>query len=140
MAKMGRRPIEIDWKMFDGFCAMQCTLWEIACYFNCSEDTIENKVKQQFGVSFSDYYSKKRISGLMSLRRNLFRQSEKNPAVAIFLAKNWLGMKDDYKFKHSGDKDEPVEVKIDAKEKLLSYVNRIAARTGEGESDKAADG
>lgn len=91
---MARPKIEIDWKLVDGFCQMQCTLREIATYFNCSEDTIERRVREQFGICFADYFGKKRIAGLMSLRRNLFKQSEKNVAAAIFLAKNWLGMSD----------------------------------------------
>ena len=81
-------------KLLDGFCQMQCTLREIANYFNCSEDTIENRVRQVHGVSFSEYFAKKRVTGLVALRRNLFRLSERNVAAAIFLAKNYLGMSD----------------------------------------------
>jgi len=111
LAKRGRKPIEIDWKLFDGFCQMQCTLWEIACYFNCSEDTIERRVKEKTGVNFAEYFGKKRIAGLMSLRRNMFRMSEKNPAMAIFMAKNWLGMADKQEIEHSGSAEKPIGVK-----------------------------
>ena len=90
----GRKRIEIDWKLFDGFCQMQCTLWEIACYFNCSEDTIEKRVRQEKRVSFSEYFGKKRIAGLISLRRTQFKMAEKSPAMAIFLGKNYLGQTD----------------------------------------------
>lgn len=81
-------------KLLDGFCQMQCTLREIANYFNCSEDTIENRVRQVHGESFSEYFAKRRVTGLIALRRNLFRLSETNVAAAIFLAKNYLGMVD----------------------------------------------
>jgi len=97
----GRPPISIDWKQFDGFCKIQCSLAEIASFFNCSEKTIERKVQEHYGVGFAEYFSKKRIGGLISLRRNLFKQSEKSAAVAIFLAKNWLGMKDEQVRKHN---------------------------------------
>jgi len=102
MAK-GRVKINIDWKLLDGFCQMQCTLWEIACYFNCSEDTIERRVKEQYGVTFAEYFGKKRIAGLMSLRRIQFKMAEKSPAMAIFLGKNYLGQADKQEIEHSGN-------------------------------------
>ena len=97
-----RHRIEIDFKQFDGFCMIQCSLTEIAAFFNCSEDTIERRVKEEYGITFAEYFSKKRVAGLVSLRRNLFKMSEKQPAVAIFLAKNWLGMSDKQEVEHSG--------------------------------------
>jgi len=102
MAK-GRVKINIDWKLLDGFCQMQCTLWEIACYFNCSEDTIERRVKEQYGVTFAEYFGKKRVAGLMSLRRIQFKMAEKSPAMAIFLGKNYLGQADKQEIEHSGN-------------------------------------
>ncbi len=99
--KPGRPRIAIDWKLFDSLCQLQCTLREIAAFFNCSEDTIENRVRQERGVSFSEYFAKKRVGGLITLRRNLFRMSEKNPITGIFLAKNWLGMADKQEVAHT---------------------------------------
>lgn len=99
----GRPKINIDYKQLEGFCLIQCSLVEIATFFNCSVDTIERRVKEHYGVSFAEFFSKKRIGGLISLRRNLFKLSEKNAAVAIFLAKNWLGMADKQEIEHSGN-------------------------------------
>jgi len=96
--KNGKKRIEIDFEELDKLCALQCSEQEIADWFNCSVDTIERRVKEAFGISFAEYFSKKRVGGKIALRRNLIKMSEKNPAVAIFLAKNWLGMKDDIAF------------------------------------------
>lgn len=104
-----RRKIEIDYKELEKLCHIQCSELEIADWFHCSVDTIERRVKEQFGVSFAEYFSKKRVGGLVSLRRNLFKLSEKNAAVAIFLAKNWLGMKDSHELE-SGEK--PFTLKV----------------------------
>ena len=90
----GRKKIEIDWKQFEAYCATQCTLREIADYFNCSQMTIERKVKEHYGCGFVDIFKRKRQKGLMSLRASLFKLAEKQGNVAIFLAKNWLGMSD----------------------------------------------
>jgi len=94
MANGGRPKINIDWGKFETYCAMQCTLREIAGYFDCSEMTIERKVKEHYGCCFVDTFKRKRQKGLMSLRVAMFKMAEKSPQMAIFLAKNWLGMTD----------------------------------------------
>ena len=98
----GRPKIEIDWKQFEAYCAIQCTLREIADYFNCSQMTIERKVKEHYNCGFVDIFKRKRQKGLMSLRANLFKLSEKQGNVAIFLAKNWLGMSDSHEITGAG--------------------------------------
>ena len=99
---MGRPKIEIDWKVFDSYCALQCTLREIACVLGCSEDTIERRVREEHGMSFAEYFNKKRVVGLMSFRRSGWELAKRNPAVWIFCAKNWLGMTDKQEIEHSG--------------------------------------
>lgn len=94
MAKMGRPKKEIDWKEFEQLCFMQCTITEMCEWFHLSHQSIERKCQEHYGETFGQVFAKKRVGGLISLRRNLFKQSEKQPAVAIFLAKNWLGMAD----------------------------------------------
>jgi len=96
------KKINIDWKEFEAQCAMQCTLREIADYFNCSEDTIERRVREHYNCGFADIFKRKRVKGLMSLRASLFKLGGKQGNVAIFLAKNWLGMKDRQEIEHSG--------------------------------------
>jgi len=125
----GRPKIEIDWKIFESYCAVQCTLREIADYFNCSEDTIERRVKEHYSCGFAEIFKRKRQAGLMSLRANLFKLSEKHPAAAIFMAKNWLGMVD--KTELANPEGESFRFEHDAKGKLISAINRLASRTGE---------
>jgi len=106
----GRPKIEIDWKRFESYCAVQCTLREIADYFDCSEKTIERKVKEHYGCPFVNIFKRRRQKGLMSLRASLFKMSEKSPQMAIFLAKNWLGMAD--RTEVTGAGGGPLETKI----------------------------
>ena len=105
----GRRKIDIDYKELEKLCHIQCSEQEIADWFHCSVDTIERRVKEKFGITFAAYFSKKRVGGLISLRRTLFKLSEKNAAVAIFMAKNWLGMRDSREL-DVGDK--PIILKV----------------------------
>ena len=94
MARTGRPKIQIDKIMFEKLCGLMCTEDDIANFFNCSIDTINNWCKSEYDMTFSDIYKKKSVVGLISLRRNQWKLSEKNASMAIFLGKNYLGQKD----------------------------------------------
>ena len=90
----GRPPIDIDQKQFEKLCAIQCTEEEIAAWFKCSIDTINNWCKSTYGATFSDTYKIYSADGKISLRRIQMKLAEKNPSMAIFLGKNMLGQSD----------------------------------------------
>lgn len=92
---MARPHKEIDTDNFKKLCGMQCTLSEIAGFFDCCEDTIENWCKRALKQSFSDAYKKYSASGKISLRRAQFRLAEKDAAMAIWLGKQYLGQRDE---------------------------------------------
>lgn len=92
----GRKRIDIDYKQLDKLLGLQSTLKECAFYFDCSEDTIERAIKRDKGMSFNEYREIKRQAGFISLRRNQFQLAEKNPSMAIFLGKNYLGQTDKF--------------------------------------------
>lgn len=100
--KMGRPRIEIDWKKFEALCQIQCTLFEICEVFGVTHKTLEARVKEHYKETFSQVFKQKRVGGLVSLRHNMFQLSKTNPACAIFLSKNLLGMKDKQELEHSG--------------------------------------
>lgn len=87
----GRPRKEIDTDTFEKLCNLQCTLIEIAGFFKCCEDTIENWCKKTYNLTFSDAFKRFSQEGKMSLRRTQFRLAEKSPAMAIFLGKQYLG-------------------------------------------------
>lgn len=91
---MGRPQKEIDKTVFEKLCGLQCTQGEIAGWFDCSPDTIENWCKRTYGESFSEVFGKKREAGKISLRRSQWRLAEKSAAMAIFLGKQFLGQTD----------------------------------------------
>ncbi len=93
--KRGRPPKEIDWPTFEKLCSIQCTLAEIAAWFCCSEDTIERKVEEEYGLIFADVFKEKKRFGKISLRRTLFQKAQEgNPTLLIWLSKQHLGMSD----------------------------------------------
>lgn len=95
MAKMGRPVKEIDWEEFDKLCGMQCTLREIAGWFQVSEDTIERRVKEEYKETFAEHYSKRSSTGKVALRRKQFDVAMKgHPTLLIWLGKQYLEQKD----------------------------------------------
>ena len=132
---MARPKINIDWKRFESYCAVQCTLQEIADYFDCSQMTIERKVKEHYNCCFVDVFKRKRQVGLMSLRANLFKLSGKHPVMAIFLAKNWLGMKD-VSVLEGGDKDKPIRSEITV---VSTTAKKLLTEIEKGEAPHAPD-
>lgn len=90
----GRPRKEIDRKEFEKLCGLQCTEEEIAAWFDCTVDTIENWCKREYERKFSEVFAEKRSYGKISLRRTQWQLAEKNASMAIFLGKNYLGQRD----------------------------------------------
>lgn len=98
--KMGRKKIELNWKLIDNLCLIQCTLEEIADILECSIATIKVRCKEEKGMTFQLYFKKKSAGGKMSLRRKQFEVAQKgNVSMLIFLGKNYLDQSDQKKDK-----------------------------------------
>ena len=114
--KNGGRPKKpIDWKEAEKLCAIQCSETEIADWFHISVDTLSRRLKEEKNASFAEFFTLHRVQGKIAVRRNLFKLSEKQGHVAIFLAKNWLGMKDSQEI--TGSEDKPLYLNIQVKDK-----------------------
>lgn len=113
---MGRPKIEIDKKQFKSLCGMQCTLVEIADFFNCSEDTVERWCQRTFKKTFADTFKSFSGVGKISLRRKQFKLAEKSAAMAIFLGKQYLDQRDFSAIEVGGIKDgEPIKTEAQVK-------------------------
>ena len=94
---------EIDYEKLDKLCAIQCTGEECASILGMDYDTLNNHLKEDKGVGFSDYFKEKSATGKMSLRRKQFAMAETNPTMAIWLGKQYLGQRDKKEVEHSGE-------------------------------------
>ena len=92
--KAGRPRKEIDFKIFENLCFLQCTKSEICSALGIDEGTLDKRLKEHYKESFSVIYKKHSEGGKISLRRMLYEHAKKNPATAIFLSKNLLGYRD----------------------------------------------
>lgn len=84
----------INQSTFESLCAIQCTREEICGVLDISKDTLLRWCKATYNTDFETIYQQKKQNGKASLRRNMFKQAEKNPTMAIWLSKQHLGMKD----------------------------------------------
>lgn len=119
---MARPKKEIDWGQVEKLCAIQCTQEEIAQFFECCLDTLQNRSKDEMGVSFSEFYRQKRGLGKISLRRSQWQLavgdkfSKPNVAMAIWLGKQHLGQSDQPTDDDKVEKyDRPESMKADEK-------------------------
>jgi len=92
----------IDWKTAEGLAKIQCTESEICNILDVDDKTLVKHIRKKYGLSFSEWYKKYADGGRASLRRRLFQQAhddknKSNVTAAIWLSKNYLGMKDSVK-------------------------------------------
>lgn len=120
-AKTGRPRIEINWDEFAKLCSIQCTLQEIASWFECSEDTIERAVKREKELSFAEFYEQKAATGKISLRRKQWQLAlGGDKTMLIWLGKQHLEQTERKAVELSGELNNPfAEKSIEELEELL---------------------
>ena len=91
---MARPRIEIDYDEVIKLCHIQATAEEICYVLGISEDTLDRRLKEKYKVGYADFYKKHSSLGKISLRRNMFKMSETNATMAIWLSKQHLGMRE----------------------------------------------
>src|SRR3954470_6445888 len=92
---------EIDLVELEKLASMQCTDEEIAAWFGVSTRTIERKRKDP---AFADTISRGKAKGKISLRRSQLKLVEQgNPALAIWLGKQYLGQTDEVRHELNGN-------------------------------------
>lgn len=103
MARRGPPKVEIDKKLFENLCAIQCTMEEILAVLDISDKTLSSWCQRTYGKKFSEIFKIKRQAGFISLRRKQFALAENSAAMAIFLGKNYLGQVDKDKWQRQYD-------------------------------------
>lgn len=90
----GRPKIELDYEAIERLANMQCTQEEIASFVGVSVRTLQRDEE------FCRIYKKGQDNGRMSLRRKQWKLADKNPTMAIFLGKQYLGQTDNVEVEH----------------------------------------
>jgi uncharacterized membrane-anchored protein YjiN (DUF445 family) len=121
----------IDKQQFEQLCQLQCTKSEIASFFKMHIDTLDERLKEEYGETYSELYKRFSEIGKCSIRRNQFVLSRKNAAMAIWLGKQYLEQKD--------DKDDSKLTTYSAVERYLSHLDRQIAASMKSSNDKLQD-
>lgn len=124
--KMGRPKIEINFNVVKGMCSIMATEEEIANYFGCTIQTINERCKNELGCTFLDLFKKNSAGGKISLRRSQFKFAAKgNSALNIWLGKQYLGQRDkaavDLSSSDGSMSPKPVITAVDAIEAAKQY-------------------
>jgi len=91
----GRPRIEIDWKLIEGLCEIQCTQSEIASVAGISVDTLVRSCPVDQNVSFAEFYKIYSENGKSSLRRAQFKKAMSGSVpMLIWMGKQLLGQRD----------------------------------------------
>lgn len=116
---MGRPKKDIDWSDVEKLCSIQCTQEEIAAFCEVSADTLTRRCQEVHGVTFAEYFGQKRGMGRISLRRAqwLLATDKKNPAMLIFLGKQYLGQTDTVEIGSSDKRPVVLKYRLDDEEK-----------------------
>jgi hypothetical protein len=97
--KVGRPKSVFNWRELEYLCSINCTLDEMAGFFQCGKATILQKVKEEFGIPFSEYYAMHSQGVKVSLRRRQIQAAmEGDVQMLKFLGKNLLGQKEKVDF------------------------------------------
>ena len=91
----GRPKIQIDYNTVEKLANIQCTQEEIASFLGISVRTLQRDEE------FCRIYKKGQDNGKMSLRRMQYKLAEKNPTMAIWLGKQYLGQRDNIEVEHN---------------------------------------
>ena len=95
MAKLGRPQITVNWKAVDAMCMHHATHREISCFLGISEDTLSRAALRDHETTFAAYCEQKRLAANVRLREMQWEFAAKgNPALLIFLGKQYLGQMD----------------------------------------------
>jgi hypothetical protein len=81
---------EINYETVEKLANIQCTQEEIASFLGLSVRTLQRDEE------FCRIYKKGQDNGKMSLRRMQYKLAEKNPSMAIWLGKQYLGQRDSF--------------------------------------------
>lgn len=101
---MSRIRKEIDQRVFEELCSIQCTQKEICGVLGTTDKTLIRWVKETYADDYIDedcdevtwqmVYDDLRSKGKASLRRRQFKLADNNAIMAIWLGKQYLGQKD----------------------------------------------
>lgn len=108
--KGGRPKKAFDWDKLDAILQYGAWLVDCADILNVSEDTVDRRIKSEFGMTFSEYRTKKMSRTRMRLAQKQIEAAlAGNVTMLIWLGKQYLGQQD----KHEVASTSQIKINID---------------------------
>lgn len=112
MSKSTGVPKPIDWKVVDALLQYKPTLSMVAGYIDCSDTHLENKIKETWGMKFSEYREAKMAGMKLKLVQKAIDMGLKgNATMLIFCLKNLCDWSDKQEVSLGDDTSIEVHVK-----------------------------
>ena len=115
--------IDINQQQFEELLKIMCTQEEILRVLNVSKNALKGWVRRTYNDTYEEVAARFYAVGRMSIRRAGFSMSQRNPAVHIFYAKNYLNMTDEPREMETGDQTAAFDNAINTATKALGKCN-----------------
>ena len=83
-----------DFEQFEALCKIQCSKADICAVMDVKDRTLDRLIKEKYGKTVEEMQDHFRAYGRASLLRTQFKLAERNPTMAIWLGKQYLGQTD----------------------------------------------
>ena len=102
---VGNHYKEVDFEELEKLVEMQCTLEEIASFFDVHKMTIKRRIKEEYDMDFVTYKELKGTKGRIHLRRLQWKSANKGSVdMQKWLGKNMLDQTEKSEIKEIGKK------------------------------------
>lgn len=115
--KGGRPRVEFDWQRMDNILEFGARLLDCSELLGVSEDTIQNRVRERYGITFMQYRERKLSKVRMKVLQKMIdvgTNGNGNTTMLIWLSKNLLGWTD----KMENNITTKTEIKMNKEEQL----------------------
>lgn len=128
--KVGRPKSVFNERELKYLCSIHCTLEEIAGFFQMNKQILSRKIKEEYGITWSEFYERNSQGSKVSLRRRQIQSAmEGDTKMLVFLGKNMLGQKEKLDFEG--------EVKVNSWVDLINNLDPDALKDEAEKNDEA---
>lgn len=127
MAKMGRKPLDIDPAQLEALMRMKPTQADTAAFFKCHVDTIAKYIREHYDLTFSEFREQNMVHTRFDLVRTAMEKARRGDNVMlIFCLKNLCGWRDKFDGKPEED-EETIKYKSMTTQELMRLVKEKTA-------------
>ncbi len=106
---LGPPKLDIKQSELESFAEMGIAIKEVAGFFMCSIDTIENRIQEMFGMTYTEFREQKESKTRRMIKRKIIEKAlGGDNTMLIWCSKNMLGWSEKIDTTLKGNPDEPL--------------------------------